>query len=597
MKKSVMRAPKIRRIPHPGRAPKYRPIRKKPTGISGFDQITDGGLPAGRLTAIIGGPGMGKSLFALQSLLNRVRSAREPGLFVTFEEPVDRVRSNVAGLDWAFDSVAENQLALIDARLPADTVQSGAFDLSGLLAALSARKDAMGACNVVFDGLDSLIGSLNDEYLERRELGRIDDWIRAEGMSAILTAKSYSTSEQDQKRADLIEYLTDCVIVLEGKLFNANFSRTLRVVKYRGSNFAPDAVPMVIGHSGIEVVPNQVSRDDYPAFSERVSSGVARLDAILDGGYIRGSSILLSGAPGTAKTSLAASLVAAGCAAGRKAAFISFDESDAQVVANMKSIGIDLARHVASGRLAMMSLRSNGHSPEECFLKIGDLVRRHRPHILVVDPLSAFTETSHPFAAVISESVVDLAKSKGITFLGTSLLGQAGGEIEASAIHVSTIADTWIHVSYVVQNGERNRALTIVKSRGTGHSNQVRELALTSRGIDLVDVYVGDGKVLLGSARLEQQQLETRDEKLEEVRHARRKFDFGRGIAELQLRAQAIVQELASKRREAELEESGEKVRHAARLRAIAQRGLIRRLADDTRQHPMRKRQRARPKS
>ena len=180
-----------------------------------------GGLPAGRLTAIIGGPGMGKSLFALQSLLNRVRSAREPGLFVTFEEPVDRVRSNVAGLDWAFDSVAENQLALIDARLPADTVQSGAFDLSGLLAALSARKDAMGACNVVFDGLDSLIGSLNDEYLERRELGRIDDWIRAEGMSAILTAKSYSTSEQDQKRADLIEYLTDCVIVLEGKLFNA----------------------------------------------------------------------------------------------------------------------------------------------------------------------------------------------------------------------------------------------------------------------------------------------------------------------------------------------------------------------------------------
>ncbi len=597
MKKSVMRAPKIRRIPHPGRAPKYRPIRKKPTGISGFDQITDGGLPAGRLTAIIGGPGMGKSLFALQSLLNRVRSAREPGLFVTFEEPVDRVRSNVAGLDWAFNSVAENQLALIDARLPADTVQSGAFDLSGLLAALSARKDAMGACNVVFDGLDSLIGSLNDEYLERRELGRIDDWIRAESMSAILTAKSYSTSEQDQKRADLIEYLTDCVIVLEGKLFNANFSRTLRVVKYRGSNFAPDAVPMVIGHSGIEVVPNQVSRDDYPAFSERVSSGVARLDAILDGGYIRGSSILLSGAPGTAKTSLAASLVAAGCAAGRKAAFISFDESDAQVVANMKSIGIDLARHVASGRLAMMSLRSNGHSPEECFLKIGDLVRRHRPHILVVDPLSAFTETSYPFAAVISESVVDLAKSKGITFLGTSLLGQAGGEIEASAIHVSTIADTWIHVSYVVQNGERNRALTIVKSRGTGHSNQVRELALTSRGIDLVDVYVGDGKVLLGSARLEQQQLETRDEKLEEVRHARRKFDFGRGIAELQLRAQAIVQELASKRREAELEESGEKVRHAARLRAIAQRGLIRRLADDTRQHPMRKRQRARPKS
>jgi len=242
----------------------------------------------------------------------------------------------------------------------------------------------------------------------------------------------------------------------------------------------------------------------------------------------------------------------------------------------------------------MMSLRSNGHSPEECFLKLCDLVRRQKPDILVVDPLSAFMETSYPFAAVISESVVDLAKSKGITFLGTSLLGQAGGEIEASAIHVSTIADTWIHVSYVVQNGERNRALTIVKSRGTGHSNQVRELALTHRGIDLVDVYVGDGKVLLGSARQEKQQLEARDEKLEEVQRARRTFEHGRGIAELQRQAQAIVQELASKRREAELEEAAETVRGVARRQAITQRGLIRRLADDTRLHPSSSRQRTR---
>jgi circadian clock protein KaiC len=585
MRKFAKRMSERRAARDRGRTSKYQPIRKKPTGIAGFDQITDGGLPVGRLTAVIGGPGMGKSLFALQFLLNGLRTAGEPGLFVTFEEPVDRVRANVAGLDWAFNSVPENQLALIDARLPADTVQAGAFDVSGLLAALSARKAVMGACNVVFDGIDLLISSLNDEYLERRELARIDDWIRAEGMTAILTVKSYSMSERDQKRADLIQYLTDCVIRLEGKLFDANFSRTLRVVKYRGSGFAPDAVPMAIGHTGIEVVPNQISRDNYPVFSERISSGVPRLDAILDGGFMRGSSILLSGAPGTAKTSLAASLAAAGCA--------SFDESDVQIIANMKSIGIDLGRHVRSGHLAMMSLRSNGHSPEECFLKICDLVRSHKPDILVVDPLSAFMETAYPFAAVIAESVVDLAKSKGITFLGTSLLGQAAGEIEASAIHVSTIADTWIHVSYVVQNGERNRALTIVKSRGTGHSNQVRELALTGKGIDLVDVYVGDGKVLLGSARLEKQQLETRDERLEEVQHARRKFEFGRGIAELQARAQAIVQELASKRREAQLDESAEKVRSVARRKAITQRGLIRRLADDSRLNPRHKKQRA----
>ena len=592
MRKSIKRVSEMTKSRGRGGAFKYQPVQKRKTGIAGFDQITNGGLPEGRLTAVIGGPGMGKSLFALQFLLNRFRTAGEAGLFVTFEEPVDRVRSNLAGLDWAFDSVPEDQLAIIDARLPTDSVQAGGFDLSGLLAGLTARKMQTGACNVVFDGIDLLISSLNDENLERRELARIDDWIRAEGMTAILTVKSYSMSERDQKRADLIQYLTDCAIHLEGKLFNANFSRTLRVIKYRGSGFAPDAVPMAIGQSGVEVVPNQVSRDNYPVFSERISSGVPRLDAILDGGFIRGSSILLSGAPGTAKTSLSASLIAANCATGRKAVFVSFDESDVQIVANVKSIAIDLGRHVASGRLAMMSLRSNGNSPEECFLKICDLVRTHRPDILVVDPLSAFSETAYPFAAVIAESLIDLAKSKGITFLGTSILGQAGAEIETSAIHVSTIADTWIHLSYMVQNGERNRALTIVKSRGTGHSNQVRELALTGKGIDLVDVYVGDGKVLLGSARLEKQQLEARDQSLEEVTRGRRRFELDRGIAELQGRAQAIVQELASKRREAELEESAEKLRSVVRRSAITQRGLIRRLADDSRVRPRHKRQR-----
>jgi circadian clock protein KaiC len=589
MRKSARRVLKRLKVDAGVRA---RKIRKKPTGIAGFDQITDGGLPEGRLTAIIGAPGCGKSMFAMQYLLNRWRTASEPGLYVTFEESIDRVRSNLAGLDWAFDTVPEHQLTLIDARLPVDTVQAGAFDLSALLAGLTARKAETGARNVVFDGIDLLVSSLDDEFLERRELARIDEWIRAEGMSAVITVKAYDKSERDQTRIDLIQYMTDCVVVLECTLFDANLSRTLRVVKYRGSGFGGNAVPMAIGQSGIQVVPSELSRGSYPTYLERFSSGVPRLDAILGGGFLRGSSILISGSPGTAKTSLAASMVAAGCAAGRKAAFVSFDESDVQIIANMKSTGVDLGTHVASGRLVMASLRSNGNSPEECFLKVWDLVRRHEPDILVVDPLSAFSDTAYPFANAISENLIDLAKSKGITFLGTSLLGLASGEVEIPASRVSTIADTWIHVSYVVQNGERNRALTIIKSRGTGHSNQVRELALSDKGLDLVDVYVGEGSVLLGSARVQKEQEEARTESLEKITSRRRKFEIDRGLAELDARTQAMIEELASRRQEAELEESAEKVRIEFRRSAISERGLTRGQAEDVRVQPKLQRKR-----
>ena len=585
-------ARRVLKPPKAGAGVRAHKIRKKPTGIAGFDQITDGGLPEGRLTAVIGAPGTGKSLFAMQNLLNRWRTASEPGLYITFEESVDHVRSNLSGLDWSFDTVPEDQLMLIDARLPVDTVRGGAFDLSGLLAGLTARKAETGACNVVFDGIDLLVSSLDDEFLERRELARIDEWVRAEGVSAVITVKAHDKSGRDQTRIDLIQYMTDCVVILEGKLFDSNLSRTLRVVKYRGTGFAGNAVPMAIGKSGIQVIPSELSRGSYPTYSERLSSGVSRLDAILGGGFIRGSSILVSGSPGTAKTSLAASLVVAGCTAGRKAAFVSFDESDVQIIANMKSTGVDLGAHVASGRLVMSSLRSNGNSPEECFLEVWDLVRRHEPDILVVDPLSAFSETAYPFADAISENLIDLAKSKGITFLGTSLLGLASGEVEIPASRVSTIADTWIHVSYVVQNGERNRALTIIKSRGTGHSNQVRELALTDEGLDLVDVYVGEGGVLLGSARVQKEQEEMRAESLEKITSRRRKFQLDRCLAELDARTQAMIEELASRRQEAELEESAEKVRIEFRRSAITERGMTRGQAKDIRVQPKRQRKR-----
>ena len=556
-------------------------LRKKKTGINGFDQITGGGLPDGRLTAIVGGAGTGKSLLALQFLVHRAKVEHETGLYVTFEEPVDRIKQNVAGFDWGFEDISLRQLSLIDARLPSDVVQSGSFDLSALLAGLSARKAENGAVNVVFDGIDLLLNALNNENLERKELMRLDDWIRSEGVSAVLTVKSYSTSERDQNRADLVQYITDCVVLLQANLFETKLSRILRVVKYRGSGFSANSVPMIIGASGIAVVPAQALREGHPVYSQRLSSGIVRLDAVLDGGFIRGSSILITGAPGTAKTSLAASLVRAECLAGRRALFVSFDESDTQILSNLRSIGIDLSPFADSGELLMASLRSAGSSPEECFLKIAGLTQNHRPDILVVDPMSAFADTAYPFTHEITENLIDLAKSRGITFLGTSLLGGVSGDVEMSATHVSTIADTWLHLSYIAQKGERNRALTIVKSRGTAHSNQVRELSLSRKGLDLIDVFVGEGEVLLGSARLAKEQEISCAEELRKVEHQRQIFAFNRDIADLKTRVSAVTEELQSKVMEAELAESAERVRVESSQRAANQRGFARRHSDD----------------
>jgi circadian clock protein KaiC len=555
--------------------------RKKPTFIPGFDEITEGGLPEGRMTAVVGGPGAGKSLFALQNLLNRASRAGEPGLFVTFEETIDRVQSHIAGLDWDFGPIERGEVVLIDARVPVDAVHAGAFDFAGLLAILAARKVETGAVNIVFDGIDLLMGTLNDDFLERQELARLDDWARTAGVSGVVTVKSYGASERDQRRVDLIQYISDSVVMLDAALHSTYFARTIRVVKYRGSGYVPNAIPMIIGCSGIEVVPAQISRESYPVYSERVSSGVARLDAILDGGYIRGSCILVSGAPGTAKTSIAASLTASACASGRQALFVSFDESDAQIVANMKSIGIDLEPHVASGRLVMAAMRSKGHSPEECFLRIAGLISRDAPSVLVVDPLSALGGTPYPFASAIAEALIDLAKSKGITFLSTSLLGDVAGETETSISHISTIADTWMHLSYVLQNGERNRALTIIKSRGTGHSNQVRELLLGGAGVDLADVYVGEGGVLLGTARAEKLEEEAREERLLAIRHSQREFELQRNVAALEARARTIDLELQSKLKETELENQAETVRIQSRISAAERRLRMRRKTDD----------------
>jgi circadian clock protein KaiC len=554
-----------------------QPVGKKPTGIGGFDEITGGGLPLNRLTAIVGSAGAGKTVFALQTLVNRLRQFGEPCIFVTFEEPIGQIYGNAASFDWEFAALSDTRFKFVDARIPADTIVSGAFDLSGLLAGLGALKEEIGACNIVFDGIDMLLGNLPDQRLERQELTRLDAWIRQSGLSALLTVKSFGLGDRDQLRSDFLQYMTDCVVVLAGTFTETTASRTLRVAKYRGSGFAANPAPVVISRSGFDVVMFKGARLDYPTFADRVSSGVLRLDALLNGGYVRGSSILISGSPGTSKTSLGASFAAAACARGDKALLVSFDESGSQIVANMKSIGIDLKPY-----LELESLLSSGRSPEEHFVTIRNLLEFHAPDCLVIDPISSLLKADYPFSGMICESLLDHAKSLGITVLCTSLLDQVSTGQELATSQISAIADTWIHVSYIAHDGERNRAITIIKSRGTDHSNQVRELVLSQSGVDLVDVYVAEGEVLMGSARAQKEAEADRLLVLDELDAKRRRLDLDREVAELKALLQTATQQLEWKEQEAEFLNVSEIARLAMGRAAAIHRLDLRRSGDDT---------------
>jgi len=530
-----------------------RAIKKKRTGVSGFDDISEGGLPTGGVTAIVGDPGSGKTVFALQTLVNGLRLRGERGILVLFEEPEAQIRHNISSFDWGFGDIPDDDIRLIDARLPLDAVRSGVFDLSGLLSGLTTLIGGSGASNVAFDGLDMLLSALNDETLERQEIVRLGKWVREAGVTAVLTVKNHKASERDQHRADFLQYMTDCVVVFDGVLTATSFSRTVRVTKYRGSGFAANPAPFIIGPSGLEVIGFENTRLNHPTFRDRLSSGIARLDEKLGGGYLRGTCTLVSGSPGTSKTSLASSFVHSACQRGLRSLFVSFDESADQIVANMRSIGLDLEPHVRSGLLTMESLLSNGASPEDHYISIRKLLDDRRPDALVIDPLSALLKMKLPFADVVCERILDHAKSAGISVVCTSLLDQSGATEETSLSNVSTIADTWMHLSYHAYNGERNRALTIVKSRGTAHSNQVCELTLGSHGIEVADVYAAEGEVLMGSARQQKQASDRRESLKREAAEQRRRFDLERSIADLKSLADKAASDLDWRQREAAL--------------------------------------------
>jgi circadian clock protein KaiC len=526
-----------------------RPGPKAPTGIHGFDELSRGGLPRGRTTLVMGTPGSGKTVFALQTLVNGARERGEPGIFVAFEESSRQIIANAAAFGWDIPALEARHLFFLDAHLSPEVLQSGSFDIAGMLAGVEHRAREMGAQRIVFDGIDVLLTLLDDPVAERREIYRLHEWLVSRDLTGLVTAKSSFHEPFASDRWGFMQFIADSVVLLHNRVVDRVALRGVRILKYRGSAFSANEFPMVIGREGIEVATFGADELDFAVSSERVSTGVRELDEMLGGGYFRGSSVLVTGVPGTAKTTLAGAFAASMCAAGEPTLYASFDEPGNQIVRNLQSVGSDLARYVEEGLLRIYSVRTEVRSAEEHLVVLQKLIRDLRPRALVIDPISALTKSGGQLAAVDTAiRLLDLAKAEGITALCTSLVGGRGTVEEATDVQISTIADTWIHLAYAQMGGERNRTLSVVKSRGMAHSNQVRELVLSGEGASLTEVYVEGGDVLMGTARYEK-------ERESRLREERARQDSTRRRAELEQQQAMLQAQLAHLRRQLELQE------------------------------------------
>ncbi len=485
------------------------------TGIPGFDRMSYGGLPVGRVSAVIGAAGAGKTVFAMQALVNILRATGGTGVFVSFEQTIQGVGSDMSSFGWdAMPLVDSGRLLLVDGRPHADILHSGAFDLVGLLAMVEGAALPGRPVCVVFDGIDTLLSLLESPRAQRAELLRLQEHVSTHDATMLLTIKALNSAAPCFEEVAL--YIADCVVELTRDANLDMSNRSMRIQKYRSSGHAQNRVPFVVTTQGIEVQSVDAESWSTPVSNERLPVGVERLDAMLRGGFFRGSSTLLSGAPGTAKTTLGTCFIDAACQREERALCICFDESPQEIVRNVASVGILLAPHIASGLLQMHGPADHAVGSDELVHEIMEHIRRHRPRHLMVDPVSVFTDSANARGAV--QRLVRYCKSEGITVVLTSLLERSVGEAESSRSYVSSLCDNWIHLSYLIHGGERNRALTVVKSRGTAHSNQVGELLLGDDGITLADVYVEEGAVLMGALRWQRER--ANQQAMEEAQYA-----------------------------------------------------------------------------
>jgi len=478
-------------------------LPKAPTGISGLDEVTGGGLPRGRPTLVCGPAGCGKTLLAMEFLVRGITEADENGVFVSFEESAADLVANVASMGFDLRALeAEGRLVLDHVGISGAQAASGEWGLDGLLLRLGDAIDSVGATRVVIDTIEVLFGAFTDEGALRAELRRLFTWLKEREVTAVITAER---GDGTLTRHGIEEYVADCVIVLDHRVIEQNSTRRLRILKYRGSLHGTNEYPFMIGETGVSVLPITAQGLVHGVSTERVSTGVARLDAMLgDGGYYAGSSILVSGTAGTGKSTIAAQFCEAACARGERALYFGFEESENEIIRNMASVGIDLARGRDAGLLRFECARPSHFGLESHLVGMQRAVVASDPTVVVMDPVSDLLRIgSESEVSSMLTRQIDFLKGRGVTVLFTKL--DAGGGSSIDDQRVASLVDTWLSLKVMEGDGEHNRLLYVLKARGMAHSNQIREFLLTSAGIELADVYVGPQGVLTGSARQAQE--------------------------------------------------------------------------------------------
>ena len=463
-------------------------VQKCPTGIRGLDEVTGGGLPRGRPALVAGGAGSGKTLLAMEFIVRGARDFDEPGVFMSFEETAEELANNVASLGFNLPAlVARKKLAIDYVRIERSEVEeTGEYDLEGLFVRLAQAIDSVGAKRVALDTVEALFAGIPNEGILRAELRRLFSWLKRRGVTAVITAEQ--GRDHDLTRHGLEEYVSDCVIFLDHRVVNQIATRRLRVIKYRGSLHGTNEYPTMIDESGLSVLPISSLGLDYGVTTERVSTGVAELDAMLGGkGYYRGSSVLITGTAGTGKSSMAAAFADAACRCGERCLYLAFEEAPAQIVRNMASIGVKLGPWVKSGRLRLHAVRSTLYGLEQHLVVIHSLVNEFRPRCVIMDPVTNLTSIgdSSEITSMLTR-VIDFLKQHGVTAVFTSLT--AGGHAEQqSDVGISSLMDTWLLLRQPEVDGDRKRLLYILKSRGMAHSSEVREFRLSAKGIRIED--------------------------------------------------------------------------------------------------------------
>jgi circadian clock protein KaiC len=516
----------------------HRQLAKCPTGITGLDEITGGGLSLGRPTLVCGGPGCGKTLLSMEFVVRGAVTYGEPGVFMSFEETSEELAKNVASLGFDLADLEKQKLLALDFVYieRREIEETGEYDLEGLFIRLGHAIDSVGAKRVVLDTVEALFAGFPNELILRSELRRLFRWLKDKGVTTLITGER---GEGTLTRHGIEEYVSDAVLLLDHRVVDQIATRRLRFIKYRGSVHGTDEYPFLIDENGFSILPVTSLGLDHEVSSERVSTGIPRLDGMLGGqGYYRGSSLLISGTAGSGKTSLTAYFADAACRRGERCLYLAFEESQNQIIRNMRSIGLDLSPWVKQGLLKFHAARSTLYGLEMHLAMIHKLTNDFQPRTVIMDPITNLSiVASHNEVKSVLMRLVDFFKNRQITVLFTNLTHS--GELESTTLGVSSLMDTWLLLLSVESSGERNRVFHLLKSRGMAHSNQMREFIISDKGIDLVDVYLGSGGVFTGAARLQQEAREKAAALAtqEDLERRRRVLERKRQIMEAQVAA------------------------------------------------------------